>query len=49
MVPDANVSAFELAALTMLTRGVVGPNFVIKDGAAPLKVNAGLTAEEPVR
>jgi hypothetical protein len=33
----------------MLTRGAVGPNRVIKEGAAPLKVNAGLTVEEPLK
>jgi hypothetical protein len=33
----------------MEARGTVGPNWVINEGAAPLNVNAGLTAEELVK
>jgi hypothetical protein len=33
----------------MFSVGYVGLSCVIKEGAAPLKVNAGLTAEEPVK
>ena len=48
-MPDEKVSTLDWATLTMLFRGCAGPNCVINDFAAPLNVNTGFTADDPVR